>query len=398
VGSRRTVVDDAEAKNHPLTFDAPLAVMGKKRKTCVNKDHARRPANLLKRRQIDYPNLIHSKVDVPADKGHEGRMFTSAISHSDQQQELHRATVRKVEAKLEERGSTSESTASRLYDINYEILQKEQQHVLHAVDSTKDHHSCDQYGHHDIHVTTQNVDPIICRLRNSCTPVWLNEMVELTKFLSGHLAALKRADHKIGAMNDFVNSEYFSIGQCRDYRTNEVRFHGGAKIFEAGGPEFEEKYKRLMKLLQQVQQAVVNKTLFTQELHAAAVKSKGLGLVPTNIHAACSTALIAKNPVAGSHFDKKDQCPSIAIKYDETDCDCTEKLRVEQYMVLENVTTVPWLHGDTIVWHGKRHRHCCSYPVEVRAEGCTHSICTWAFVSYFNQNLRQVAETRAQSS
>jgi hypothetical protein len=61
-------------------------------------------------------------------------------------------------------------------------------------------------------------------------------------------------------------------------------------------------------------------------------------------------------------------------------------------MVFEGVTTVPWLDGDTLVWHGKRHWHCASEPVEVRATGCTHSIETWAFVCYFNRNLMQVAK------
>jgi len=127
---------------------------------------------------------------------------------------------------------------------------------------------------------------------------------------------------------------------------------------------FTDSYLALHKLLCELQQTVARINIFAEERYQAACEVVNKGFAPAaGFEAACVQGLIAVDPIAGSHRDPNDVCPSFAVKVDETLCTCVPRAYTEQYMVFDGLCAIPWLSGDGIVWDAKRFFHCCSAPV-----------------------------------
>jgi hypothetical protein len=219
----------------------------------------------------------------------------------------------------------------------------------------------------------------------------LSKLLQLAEAIAPHVPNMSRSKAKEGV----ITSLFFGCGKCIDHKDQRWRYQGGHTVLsDPVSAAFTDSYLALHKLLCELQQTVARINIFAEERYQAACEVVNKGFAPAaGFEAACVQGLIAVDPIAGSHRDPNDVCPSFAVKVDETLCTCVPRAYTEQYMVFDGLCAIPWLSGDGIVWDAKRFFHCCSAPVVRRpAPNCQCSVRCWTFVSYYNKDLQRMAE------
>jgi hypothetical protein len=336
-----------------------------------------------------------------------GRMFSSEFSGSELTEQRKRKYIRKEEmlydALIEKRGGDPSTItprgASRCRAIAKATVVKENTDstaTFHAVDTVPNARMSIDDLQREIAVVIPGTPGlpqtgVVQRFIGRWPAESLRKLMQLAAAIAPHLPDMSRSKAKEG----IITSLFFGCGKCIDHREQQWRYQGGGTVLsDSVSASFTSSYLALHKLLCQLQQMVARINIFAEERYQAATEVTTKGLAPAiGLEAACVQGLIAVDPVAGSHKDPNDVCPSFAIKVDETLCTCTPKAYTEQFMVFDGLCAIPWLSGDGIVWDAKRFFHCCSAPVVRRpAPRCRCSVRCWTFVSYYNKDLQRMDE------